>query len=104
MSYSSLDNWIRKMYRDYQVELIYLQFEMSIFLKSISISTNYSLHTNYNSKLKILFYHLLPICSFGKSWAACQGNDASKGAHLSPVQLRGPLIAHLSPVQLRVTS
>ena len=40
MSYSSLDNWIRKMYRDYQVELIYLQFEMSIFLKSmISIST-----------------------------------------------------------------
>ena len=31
MSYSSLDNWIRKMYRGYQVELIYLQFEMSIF-------------------------------------------------------------------------
>ena len=40
MSYSSLDNWIRKMYRDYQVELIYLQFEMSIFLKSmVSLST-----------------------------------------------------------------
>ena len=52
------------MYRDYQVELMYLQFEMSIFLKSmISISTNYSLHTIYNSKLKILFYDLLHMCN-----------------------------------------
>ena len=68
MSYSSLDNWIRKMYRD-QVELIYLQFEMSIFLKSmISISTNYSLHTNFNNKLKNLFYHLLPMCNNPTKW------------------------------------